>query len=160
MELPKILKSTTKIRFQDCDPFNHLNNASYFNYMINAREDHTIQNYDLDVYKHGKETGKSWVVSTHQIAYLRPAKVMETVVLESQLFDYGKKDLAVEIRMYNESKTEIKAVLWSSFVYFNILKQTSDNHSEELLSMFEKVVLPVEEQSFENRIKSFRFSKK
>ena len=26
-ELPNILESTKKIRFQDCDPFNHLNNG-------------------------------------------------------------------------------------------------------------------------------------
>ncbi len=34
-----VLGSKTKIRFQDCDPFNHLNNAAYINYLINARED-------------------------------------------------------------------------------------------------------------------------
>ena len=33
-ELPKVLKSNTKIRFQDCDPFNHLNNAAYLNYVL------------------------------------------------------------------------------------------------------------------------------
>ena len=156
MELPKVLESKMKIRFQDCDPFNHLNNASYFNYMINAREDQIIENYDLDIYKHGQQTGKSWVVSTHQISYIRPAKMQELVSIESQLLNYGKKHLLVEIRMFNESKTELKAVLWSSFVYFNLMKSSSDIHSEDLLQLFEKVVLPVKEASFEDRIKSFR----
>ena len=32
------LQSTVKIRFQDCDPFNHLNNAAYLNYFVNARD--------------------------------------------------------------------------------------------------------------------------
>ena len=49
--LPKVLESKTKIRFQDCDPFNHLNNASYINYLINAREDQLIKYYDIDIYK-------------------------------------------------------------------------------------------------------------
>ncbi len=159
MELPKILESKTKIRFQDCDPFNHLNNAAYFNYLINAREDQIIENYDLDIYKHGKETGKSWVVSTHQIAYLKPAVLMETVTIESQLINFTDKKLFVEIRMFNEDKTMLKAVMWSSFVYFNLLKLTSTKHSEDLLSLFEQVALPIEESSFEERIKSFRFQK-
>jgi len=159
MKFSKVLESKAKIRFQDCDPFNHLNNASYFNYMINAREDQIIENYDLDIYKHGKETGKSWVVSTHQMSYIKPAKMHETVTIESQLINYGSKHLLVEIRMFNEAKTELKAVLWSSFVYFNILKSTSDTHPDDLMELFEEVVLPVEENSFEERIKSLRFQK-
>ena len=46
--LSKILESKVKIRFQDCDPFNHLNNAAYINYFINAREDQILENYHLD----------------------------------------------------------------------------------------------------------------
>ena len=33
-KLPNTLQSTVKIRFQDCDPFNHLNNAAYLNYFV------------------------------------------------------------------------------------------------------------------------------
>ena len=159
MELLKILESKTTIRFQDCDPFNHLNNASYFNYLINAREDQIISNYNLDIYKHGKETGKSWVVGSHQITYLKPAVLMETVTIDSQLIHYSKKTLLVELRMWNEAKTELKAIMWSSFVYFNLLKLTSDTHSTDLLNLFEQVVLPVKETSFEERSKSVRFQK-
>ncbi|WP_075340320.1 acyl-CoA thioesterase [Tenacibaculum agarivorans] len=159
MELPKLLESTTKIRFQDCDPFNHLNNAAYFNYLINAREDQIISNYDLDIYKHGNETGKSWVVSSHQIAYIKPAVLMETVTIQSQLISYSDKRLHVEIRMLNESKTELKAVMWSSFVYFNLLQLSSEKHTEDLLELFRKVVLPVKQTNFEKRVKNLRFEK-
>ena len=159
MSLSKILESKTTIRFQDCDPFNHLNNASYFNYLINAREDQLIDNYKLDIYKHGRLTGKSWVVGTHQIAYLKPANLMEKVTIDSQLINYSNKNLLVEIRMWNEGKTELKAVLWSSFVYFNLLELKSENHSEELLELFKNVVLPIRETSFEERIKSLRLQK-
>lgn len=159
MDLPKILESKTKIRFQDCDPFNHLNNAAYFDYLINAREDQLIDNYDLDIYNHGKKTGKSWVVATHQVAYLKPATLMETVIIDSQLINYGSKNLLVEIRMWDESKTILKAVLWSSFVYFNLVKLCSENHTEDLLELFESVVLPLKEKSFEERVGNLRFQK-
>lgn len=159
MELPKILESKTIIRFQDCDPFNHLNNASYFNYLINAREDQLIANYNLDIYAHGKNKGKSWVVGSHQIAYLKPATLMEKVTIDSQLIKYGNKNLLVEIRMWNDAKTELKAVLWSSFVYFNLHQLTSEKHSDELLELFESVVLPVEQTSFEERTLALRLQK-
>ena len=45
LSLPKQLESTTKIRFQDCDPFRHLNNARYTDYFMNAREDQLAQFY-------------------------------------------------------------------------------------------------------------------
>ncbi len=159
MSLPKILESKTKIRFQDCDPFNHLNNASYFNYLINAREDQLIENYDLDIYKHGRTTGKSWVVGSHQIAYIKPANLMEVVTIDSQLIKYNEKNLWVEIRMWNAEKTSLKAVLWSTFTHFDIAKQQSAKHSDEFMNLFDQVVLPLEEHSFEERMKSLRYQK-
>jgi YbgC/YbaW family acyl-CoA thioester hydrolase len=159
MNLPKILESKTKIRFQDCDPFQHLNNASYFNYLINAREDQLIDNYNLNIYKHAMKTGKSWVVGSHQIAYLKPANLMETVTIDSQLINHNEKTLWVEIRLWNEEKTVLKAVLWSTFTYFDIVKQKSEKHSEELMALFNEVVLPIEARSFEERMRNLRSSK-
>ena len=113
--LPKTLESKAKIRFQHCDPFNHLNNAEYINYMINAREDQIINNYNLDLFKMAQTQGISWVVGTNQIAYLRPAFLMEDIIIDSQLFSFTENELNVEIRMWNHDKTELKAVMWSSF---------------------------------------------
>lgn len=62
--MEKVLESKVKIRFQDCDPFNHLNNSRYIDYFINAREDQLIKHYDLNVYEYVKKFGKGWVVSS------------------------------------------------------------------------------------------------
>ncbi|KAA1247039.1 thioesterase family protein [Aquimarina sp. RZ0] len=154
--LPKNLESKAKIRFQHCDPFNHLNNAEYINYMINAREDQIIDHYDLDLFKMAKTQGISWVVGTNQIAYLKPALLMETVHIDSQLFDYSESQLHVEIRMWNHDKTELKAVMWSSFVHFNLLKQKRWNHTSELMELFDSVLNPLEATTFTKRILQFK----
>ncbi len=156
MKRKKKLESTVKIRFQDCDPFNHLNNAAYFNYLINAREDQIIDAYDLDVYRHGQQTGKSWVVSSHKIAYIKPAQLMEKVHITSQLIHFGEKHLLVEMSMWNITKSELKATLWSSFVYFDIRKATIAIHSPELMNIFKDVVLPLEIYDFDNRINELK----
>jgi len=156
MELPKTLTSKAVIRFQDCDPFNHLNNGNYINYFMNHREDKLVDDYKIDVYKMAKKQGKSWVSGSNQIAYLRPALTMETVYIESQLIRYTDSELYVEMRMYNENKTELKSVIWSSFVHFNLLKQRRDFHNGSLMDLFENVHSPLDTNIFEERIKNIK----
>ncbi|WP_034040049.1 acyl-CoA thioesterase [Wocania ichthyoenteri] len=154
--LLNVLESKTKIRFQDCDPFNHLNNGSYINYFMNHREDALIEHYNIDIYKMAKTLGKSWVSSSNQIAYLKPAFLMETVVIESQLIKYTDSELYVEMRMYNESKSHLKAVIWCGFVHYNLLKQQRETHSKELMQLFDNVNNPVLLDSFEARINQLK----
>lgn len=150
--LPTILESKAKIRFQDCDPFNHLNNGSYIDYFMNHREDVLIKHYNIDIYKIAKTESKSWVSSSNQIAYLKPAFLMETVTIESQLIKYNDSELHVEMRMYNENKGHLKAVIWCGFVHFNLLEQKREIHSKNLMQLFENVHNPVQKNSFEARI--------
>ena len=149
--MEKILKTKRKVRFQDCDPFNHLNNSKYLEYFINVREDQIAENYELDVFKHMQTTGLSWVVASNQITYLKPANTMETVLIESQLIQYTDNLLLVEMKMWNETETELKAILWIKFIPYNILTKKAANHSEDLMQLFESVVVPVEQSIFENR---------
>lgn len=149
--MEKILSSTRKIRFQDCDPFNHLNNARYIDYFMNAREDQLIEHYDLNVYEEAKKYGKSWVVRSNQINYINPAHNMEEVLIESQLIKYSNKQLSVELIMWNKDKTHIKAFAWISFVHFNIATQKAETHEQRFIELFQEVVNPVEQHSFEER---------
>ena len=72
-DLERTPTSIARIRFQDCDPFNHLNNGRYTDYFLNAREDHLLEHYGLDIYTIARTTGLAWVVSESHIAYLKPA---------------------------------------------------------------------------------------
>jgi len=154
--LPKQLESFAKIRFQDCDPFNHLNNAAYINYFINAREDQLIKHYDIDIYKLARTEGKSWVVASNQIAYLKPAMLMEEVCIASQLMEFNNHTLKVELQMWNASKTELKAVLWSNFVHFNLLAQKKETHSQNFMNLFASIAVPTTSTTFEHRISTLR----
>ncbi len=149
--MDKILKSKRKIRFQDCDPFNHLNNAKYLDYFLNAREDQLVEHYNLDVFKNAQTTGLSWVVISNQINYFKPAFTMETVSIESQLIHFTNNMLLVEMKMWNEEETELKAVLWMKFIQFNIQTKKVAAHPAQLMDLFDAVVLPVEQQVFEER---------
>ena len=151
-ESEKVLRSAAMIRFQDCDPYQHLNNANYLHYFINAREDQVRQHYGIDIYKMAKEDGVSWMVTQNQIAYFRPAMLVENVIIETQLIRFTEKTVTVEMRMWNESQTELKSVLWSVFIYVSLKSKSAINHSEELMNLFKSVWNPVEDAIFENRV--------
>lgn len=155
-ELPKILESSKKIRFQDCDPFNHLNNGRYVDYYINAREDQLLENYNIDLFKIIKEEGLGWVVSNNQIAFLKPVFTMENIVFESQLISFTPKGIQVEMRMWNTNKTLLKSIAWFRFVPFNLKKNKVSKHDENYMQLFEKVLEPVPQKTFEERELFFR----
>lgn len=155
--LEKSPESTLKIRFPDCDPFNHLNNSKYIDYMINAREDQLFKYYNFDIYGLAHAKGISWVVAQNQIAYLAPAVLMETVTVQTRLLAYEDKSLLFEALMWNEDKTSLKAVLWSKLVHFNLRTKKSEVHSEELIHLFSQIENPVEGiVTFEERVRSLK----
>ncbi|OUR95068.1 thioesterase [Flavobacteriales bacterium 34_180_T64] len=156
MQLPKTVESQTKIRFQDCDPFNHLNNGSYINYFMNHREDQLLNHYNIDIYDMAQKLGKSWVSGSNQIAYLRPALLMETVTIESQLIHFDTSNLTVEMRMYNSDKSQLKAIIWCGFVHFNLLKQQREFHDTDFMNLFNAIVLTVGTTTFEARLKQLK----
>jgi len=151
-ELKKILESNMKIRFHDCDPFNHLNNARYIDYIVTARGDQLIDNYDLDIYKLAQEQGLAWVSAQTQISYRTPAYIMEEVMIETRLIEFTEKSLLFEGSMWDSNKRILKAVMWAKLVHFNLKTQRSQLHDEALMQFFQSIVLPPETaMSFEER---------
>ena len=147
----KVPKSTAIVRFQDCDPFNHLNNARYLDYFMNAREDQLIREYDLDVFQMAATKGRSWVIASNQIAYFRPALVMEEIVIDSQLIRFSERSIQVEMRMWDRDMSDLKSVLWARLTHFDLKHLKPLSHLEDFGEFFEKILLPVEETTFEER---------
>jgi acyl-CoA thioester hydrolase len=151
------IETEALIRFPDCDPFNHLNNARYLDYFMNAREDHLMRGMDFNIYKMAQEQGISWVVGRHQIAYLRPAMLMETVVIDSALLAWRERDLLVEMRMWNQQKSELKALLWSTFVHVNMRTGRSIAHSDAFTARFTPYLQPLDDAvTFDERLTQLR----
>lgn len=156
MKLEKTLRSKTKIRFQDCDPFNHLNNSRYLDYYMNAREDQLKDNYDLDIFDIARTERIGWVVTSNQLAYFSSANTMETVCIHSSLIQFSEKSLLVEMTMWDETETKLKSLLWAKFVHVDLKTQTAIPHSEKLSGLFQAIVDPRELISFEERSRQIK----
>ncbi|HLX66453.1 MAG TPA: acyl-CoA thioesterase, partial [Puia sp.] len=93
--MEKFPQSFYTVRFNDCDPLGHLNNSKYLDYFLNAREDHLKEHYDIDL-KVWVQQGNAFVVTAHDIRYLRPATYNESVAIRTALIGWGDTTLLVE----------------------------------------------------------------
>lgn len=135
----KLLKSTYRVRFPDCDPMGHLNNSRYIDYFLNAREDHLREGYALQI-SDFLEKGVFWVVTGHEIQYKRPAVYNEMISIHSALIGMDAHTLRVEMQMWNEAESELKAVMWSHFTLIDGKTGRKSTHPEEFLE-FAKSIL-------------------
>ena len=156
MSLPKILRSQATVRFQDCDPYGHLNNSKYIDYFMNAREDQLLENYDLDIYALSSSEGLGWVVAQTQIAYLQPALLMEKVSISTKIIEYDTKRITVEFEMWNSDESFLKSLMWSRFVHFDLKARRSAVHTEKFMGIFAEVHHPTEAGTFDERLRSVR----
>lgn len=154
---PKVFASDCYIRFPDCDPFNHLNNARYLDYFINAREDQVMQHLGINFYEQAAQTGRSWVVYQNQIAYLQPALLMERVHIQSTILEMNASDILVEFRMYDAAHTNLKALLWTRFVHYDLKLGKRVAHAADVSAMYQPLVNPLPVPcSFDDRVKALR----
>ncbi|RNI31056.1 acyl-CoA thioesterase [Rufibacter latericius] len=154
---PTVLESQTRIRFDHCDPFGHLNNSAFLNYFQNEREDQVEAAYGLDIHAFFRKTGRAWVVGQNQIVYLQPAMVRELVTIQTSIRQVTDSSMLVEHLMLDEKKEKLKAVLWTKFVYIDVRKTTRATHEPELMELFEEVVVKEETPAlFEDRVKQLR----
>ncbi|MBJ6116660.1 acyl-CoA thioesterase [Pontibacter sp. BT310] len=159
--LPKYPESASLIRFEDCDPFGHLNNGRYTDYFLNAREDQLRENYNLDIYRHMQAAGKAWVVTSNQMAYLREAKLMEKVTIRTCLRWFTDTDIMMEALMLDKKTGKIKSVAWMRFSYIDVKIGKKTRHEDHLLELFGKVAILGEGKDllmFEERVKELRQS--
>lgn len=153
----KTVESKKRIQYHDCDPFNHLNNSRYIDYIMGARTEQILEHYGFNTAQLLHERGIGWVAAQTQISYFSPASWMEVVTIESRMIHFSENSLLVEAFMWDEHKTRIKAVMWAKLVHFDVKAQKSNKHSEDLMELFAAINHPLETAStFEERVQALR----
>ena len=152
----QIPESNLFVRFQDCDPFGHLNNARYIDYFLNTREEHTNTYYNLSLMEVAREQKANWVISQHQIAYLRPADLGERIVIQTKLIHFDNSSLVLESTMLNEGKTQLKSLLWSTMRFVDLQTGRPTDHPDalmDLLELLDVAEIDYDPDGFSERIK-------
>jgi len=128
------------VRFNDCDPLGHLNNSKYIDYFLNAREDHLKASYGIDL-KEWASRGLGFVVSRHEIQYIRAVTYNETICIRSALVGHGDNYLDVEMLMYDQEQQGLKAILWSRFTHINARTGKKEDHTAEITEFTRQVLV-------------------
>ena len=158
---PKITESHVIIRFQDCDPLGHLNNAKYFDYFFNAREDQVPQVYEINIVDYFKKYESSWVVYQQQIAYLRSALPGEWVRILSSIIYTDEDTIVTEYFMTDEKRRELKSVLWTISKYIDAKSGKRIPHHPEVMEFLKVVTrndIDYTKSNFNERIKQIKTS--
>ncbi|RYF60008.1 MAG: acyl-CoA thioesterase [Cytophagaceae bacterium] len=156
---PTETESRVIIRFQDCDPLQHLNNAKYFDYYFNAREDQVAKLYDFNPGQLFHELRTSWVVYQHQIAYIRPALVSEWIRISSRLIYHNEDTIVTEFYMTDDARTHLKNVLWTISKYVSVdtgRRVAHDPVIQEFLNATELPDVDYPHIGFNDRIKTIK----
>jgi len=154
----KTTESLVTIRFQDCDPLRHLNNAKYFDYYFNAREDQFAKLYGFKASELYTKYQAIWVVYSHQISYLKSAMMGEWVGIFSRIIGWNHNMVVVEYFMTDENRTHLKNIMWTT-LRFVTWEGKSIDHPDLLMKFLEKVSLSEIDhnaQNFQDRIKSVK----
>lgn len=144
-------ESRMLVRFSDCDLYGHLSNIQYVKYFMDAREDHISENYGFTLASFAKQ-GVGWVVSSNQVAYFRSAKVNEPVILRSAIVELSPIHIMVEMQMWDQSRTHVKAAMWSKFVHISLKDGRKNEHNADLMELFNSVKVDDVATDFDSRM--------
>lgn len=151
-------ESTAIVRFQDCDPYGHLNNIRYLDYFFNARQDHLAQFYGFNLFERARQTNEGWVVTRTQIAYMRPCLVDEVVVIQTRLLDYSDVTILVEATMLDSRTRRPKAITWIEFTYVSLKTGKTTKHPDDLIDFCQSVLVepPFRMDDFARRLDALK----
>ncbi|WP_420387180.1 acyl-CoA thioesterase [Roseivirga sp.] len=158
-EYKKQTESRMIIRFQDCDPLRHLNNAKYFDYFFNAREDQVPKLYGVEIMDLIKSYEAFWVVYNHHIAYLKPANLGEWVRIITRLIHFDDNTIVVEYLMTDDYKSHLKTLMWTTFKYVGMNTSRTTTHSDEVKAYLNAMLFPevnYDPTLFDNRVKEVK----
>jgi len=154
--LVKVPESKLYVRFQDCDPLGHLNNVRFLDYFLNAREEQTHKYYNLNLMELARQHQANWLVTNHQIAYLRPANLGATIFIQTKLIHFDNTTLVIEGIMLNKDKTKLKSLLWTTMRYVSMNTGKPTDHPDDIMNMLERLdddEMMYDPEGFQERIK-------
>ncbi len=150
--MTKLPESRLRVRFKDCDPLGHLYNTRYIEYMLESREDHILDHYDLNLENYANLEGRAWVVVGHQINYLKEAKRNEYVRIRSSMIHFGPTTILNEYQMWDDALTTLKAIMWSKFLHIDLRVKRTIPHDPSMMTRLESLLYHIDQNDFEERV--------
>jgi acyl-CoA thioester hydrolase len=106
-----------RVRFYECDAYNHVNHANYARYMQEAAMDASAAiGYDTAYYR---GIDRYWLVCQTGITYLRPLAYGDTVIVKTWVADFRRATSRRLYEMRIKGSDKIAAEGFSDWVFVN-----------------------------------------
>ena len=132
--MPRTFTRPFRIRYYECDPYGHVNNANYLRYATQAAlEASADAGYDTAKYQ---ELGTLWLIREAGIEYLRPARFGETLNVKTWVGDFRRVRSRREYEMTLASSGELIARAYTDWVYLDAQTLQPARIPDEMMAAF------------------------
>jgi acyl-CoA thioester hydrolase len=126
--------SSFKVRFYECDPYGHVNNANYLRYMQEAAfEASAAAGYDVQRYA---QMQRVWYAHATDIEYVRPVKYGDTVVVATWVVDFRRVTSRRAYELRSTITGELVARATTDWAFLDAATQKPAVIPQELISSF------------------------
>jgi acyl-CoA thioester hydrolase len=115
--MPRTFTRPFRIRYYECDPYGHVNNANYLRYATQAALEASVDaGYDSAKYA---ELGTLWLIREAKIEYLHPARSGETLNVKTWVCDFRRVRSRREYEMTLAEADQVIARAYTDWVYLD-----------------------------------------
>jgi len=132
--MPRTFIRPFRIRYYECDPYGHVNNANYLRYATQAAVEASADaGYDSAKYA---ELGTLWLIREAGVEYLRPARSGETLNVKTWVSDFRRVRSRREYELTLASTDEIVARAFTDWVYLDAQTGQPTRIPDEMMAAF------------------------
>lgn len=135
-----IFEYLQQVRPEDVDVVGHVNNVVYVRWLQDAAMAHSAaQGWPPDAYR---GLGRGWVVRSHFIEYLSPARPEDTVLVRTWVADMKRVTSRRRYEIYREADGHLIARAETQWAFVNFSSHQPLRVPPEIASAFEVVQDP------------------
>ena len=118
----RLVRGEKRVRFQDCDMFQHMNSAAFLGLAINHRFEAVLDAMGFDTYGLTEDTGVAFPIREVHMDFRRSANLDEVLDIESWLDEATRTFMKVVVQVRERDSRELCCVVRLTFAAFNLRK--------------------------------------
>jgi acyl-CoA thioester hydrolase/thioesterase-3 len=130
-----IFESELSVRPDDIDMFNHVHNSKYLDYVLAARYEQMDRFYGMSWEKFEAQ-GYGWVVSKVSIAFKRPLKMGDQMIIKTGILEMNETGCMVQFEILNKNTKKVASDGVFEYVMIDLKTQRSSKVTPEMIEAY------------------------
>jgi YbgC/YbaW family acyl-CoA thioester hydrolase len=130
-----VFSSGLKVRPDDIDMNNHVHSSKYLDYVLAARYEQMENNYKMSMDEFIK-LGYGWVIRAVQISFLRPLKLGDEIIINTQLDSFSGAQSEVNFQIIKKDNQKVSAKGKISYTMVSLSNGKPEVIPEEIIKKY------------------------